>query len=109
MTWHRAVVGGHGTRRSVQCLRHHPAVDGLVFEQLGDEPVQRRALIAEQVDGARFGLPEQPGNLLVDDPLGFRGVGPVPAILNRQVLRSVGGVADRPQRRTLTAAADPVK
>jgi hypothetical protein len=53
---------------------------------------------AEHGAGAVLGLPEQPGDLLVDDPLGLLGVGLAEQVLGAlaEVVGSAGGIADRP-------------
>src|SRR5487761_1649972 len=64
-------VGGGG------CLEEGAylvAGDGFLFEQGGGELVECVVVAGEQVGGAGFGLGEQGGDFLVEQPLGVLGV-----------------------------------
>src|SRR5580698_6978213 len=50
------------------------AGDGFVFQQGGGEPVEGVPVAGEQVPGPGFGVGEQGGDFLVDQPLGVLGV-----------------------------------
>lgn len=72
-------------------------------EQQPGEPVQR---VAELLERALLGLAEQLGHLLVDDPLGRRGVGTCANLLAAQVQRAARSEPDRAQRRAEAILVD---
>src|SRR5438105_2057325 len=61
-----ALRGTGGTIGAVEGGLHRSSVDALVLEQVGDETVEGRAMAAEQLERALFGLAEQVRDLLVD-------------------------------------------
>ena len=50
-----------------------------------------------QLHGPLLGLPQQPGHLFVNDPLGLLGVGPGAGVFDPQVVGAVAREADWPE------------
>src|ERR687892_2843488 len=75
------------------------AVDGFAFQEQPGEPVQGVAVLAQHPPGAALGLAQEPGDLLVDDPLGGLGIGAAADLLTPQIQRAARGEPHRPQGR----------
>src|SRR5512132_152948 len=65
------------------------AVDRLALHQQLCQFLQRLPVLAQDAERPLLGLAQQPGDLLVDDPLGGLGVGPAADLLGAQVHRAV--------------------
>ena len=80
------------------------AGDGFLFQQGGGEPVEGVAVGGEQVPGAGFGVGQEGGDFLVDEPLGVLGVAARAG--QRGVAGGRGAVADRADRLAEAVLAD---
>ena len=68
-----------------------------MFEQLVDEPAERRAVVGQQSQGLVLRLPQEPTYLEVYGALRVVGVRGARRLRTREELRVAGGVADRPE------------